>query len=228
MASTWPRAVVFDLDGTLVDSAPDIALALNTAMQPLGAKPFDSTAVVKLIGGGAMAAIDKALAAASLEADTDTRREILRTFIVAYKDVSAQGRGLYAGAQELLGGLNAGGVACGICTNKAEDVATVALKALGIDHHFRSVVGASERLAKKPDAAMLRHNMLELGVTPAHTVMIGDSPADYGVARAAGVPVILVDFGYTHTPVGELGADAVVSHLNEVPAALAAIYQRGL
>ena len=226
MTATWPRAVVFDLDGTLVDSAPDIALALNTALQPFSPVQFGSADVVKLIGGGAMAAIDKALVAASLDADSATRREILRTFMVAYKDVSAQGRGLFPGAQELLGGLNEGGTACGICTNKAEDVATVALKALRIDHHFRSVVGASERLAKKPDAAMLLHNMLELGVKPEHTVMIGDSPADYGVARAAGVPVILVDFGYTHTPVSELGADAIVSHLSEIPKALAAIGAR--
>lgn len=221
--STWPRAVVFDLDGTLVDSAPDIAIALNTAMEPLGAKAFDTAAVIKLIGGGAMAAIDRALAAASLEADPDTRQAILARFMVAYTDVSAQGRGLFPGAHDLLGGLNHRGIACGICTNKAEAVAGVALKALAIDHHFKSVVGASERLAKKPDAAMLRHNMLELGVTPEQTVMIGDSPADFGVARAAGVPVILVDFGYTHTPVRELGADAVVSHLSEIPAAFSAI-----
>ncbi len=221
--STWPRAVIFDLDGTLVDSAPDIAIALNTAMEPLGAKPFDTAAVIKLIGGGAMAAIDRALAAVSLEADAKTRREILGRFMTAYIDVSAQGRGLFPGAHDLLGALNERGVACGICTNKAEDVAVVALKALAIDQHFKSVVGASERLAKKPDAAMLRHNMLELGVSPQQTVMIGDSPADYGVARAAGVPVILVDFGYTHTPVRELGADAVVSHLSEITAALSAI-----
>ncbi len=226
MTINWPRAAVFDLDGTLVDSAPDIALALNTALKPHGAKPFASVDVIKLIGGGAMAAIDKALVVASLEADPDMRALILKTFMAAYIDVSAQGRGLFPGAQELLGELNAGGVVCGICTNKAEDVAAVALKALGIDHHFKSVVGASVRLAKKPDAAMLLHNMLELGVTPRETVMIGDSPADYGVARAAGVPVILVDFGYTHTPVSELGADAVVSHLREIPAALAAIGSR--
>ena len=226
MTAIWPRAAVFDLDGTLVDSAPDIALALNTALKPHGAMPFASVDVIKLIGGGAMAAIDKALLAASLEADPNMRAEILKTFMAAYIDVSAAGRGLFPGAQDLLGTLNADGVACGICTNKAENVATVALKALGIDHHFKSVVGASPRLAKKPDAAMLRHNMAELGVSPRETVMIGDSPADYGVARAAGVPVILVDFGYTHTPVRELGADAIVSHLSEIPAALAAIGSR--
>jgi phosphoglycolate phosphatase len=226
MTSTWPRAAVFDLDGTLVDSAPDIALALNTALKPHGAMPFASVDVIKLIGGGAMAAIDKALIVASLEANPAMRAEILQAFMAAYIDVSAAGRGLFPGAQEMLGGLNASGVACGICTNKAEDVAAVALKALGIDHHFKSIVGASSRLAKKPDAAMLLHNMLELGVTPRDTVMIGDSPADYGVARAAGVPVILVDFGYTHTPVSELGADAIVSHLSEIPAALAAIGSR--
>ena len=224
MASSWPKAVIFDLDGTLVDSAPDIAEALNYAMQPLGASPFAAADVVKLIGGGAMAAIDRALLAASLDADPVMRRQILATFMGAYKDVSARGRGLFPGAQELLGGLNDAGVGCGICTNKAEDVAVIALKALAIDHHFRSVVGGSDRLPKKPDAAMLLANMAELGVSAADTVMIGDSPADHGVARAAGAQVILVDFGYTHTPVTKLGADAIVSHLSEIPAALIAIH----
>jgi phosphoglycolate phosphatase len=220
MTASWPRAVIFDLDGTLVDSAPDIADALNMAMQPLGAKPFAAADVIKLIGGGAMAAIDRAIIAASLDADQAMRRQILTTFIGHYKDVSARGRGLFPGAQELLGGLNEDGVACGICTNKAEDVADVALKALRIDHHFRSIVGASDRRPKKPDPAMLLANLAELGVSATDTVFVGDSPADHGVARAAGVPVILVDFGYTHTPVTELGADAVVSHLSEMRAAI--------
>jgi phosphoglycolate phosphatase len=220
MTTTWPRAVIFDLDGTLVDSAPDIAEALNVAMAPLGAKPFDGAAVVKLIGGGAMAAIDKALLAASLEADSATRKDILKRFMVAYTDVSAKGRGLFPGAQDLLGGLTADGIACGICTNKAEDVAHVALDALGIKHHFRSIVGATDRLPKKPDPAMLQANMAHLGLAAADCVFIGDSPADHGVARAAGVPVVLVDFGYTHTPVHELGADAVVSHLGDIRAAI--------
>jgi phosphoglycolate phosphatase len=189
-------------------------------MTPLGARPFDGAAVVKLIGGGAMAAIDKALLAANLEADSDARADILARFMVAYTDVSAKGRGLFPGAHELLGGLNADGVGCGICTNKAEAVADVALQALGIAHHFRSIVGASNRLPKKPDPAMLRANLAELGVASADCVFIGDSPADHGIARAAGCKVILVDFGYTHTPVRELGADAVVSHLSEIRSAM--------
>ena len=223
MANGWPKAVIFDLDGTLVDSAPDIAEALTFALTPMGAKPFLAADVVKLIGGGAMAAIDKALALASLEADPVQRRQIFDTFMVAYKDVSARGNGLFDGAHELLSGLNASGVGCAICTNKAEDVAAIALKALGIAHHFKSVVGASDRLPRKPDPAMLRANLNELGIWADEAVFIGDSPADHGIARAAGVPVILVDFGYTHTPVRDLGADAVVSHLSEIPAAVRAL-----
>lgn len=220
MPQGLPKAVVFDLDGTLVDSAPDIARALNAAFGPHGVPKFDVPAVVKLIGGGAMAAIEKALLAAGLASTPEEKQALLASFMMAYREVSTEGRGLFPGAKDLLNTLNAGGVGCGICTNKAEDVAGVALRALGIAHQFRSVVGASERLPKKPHPAMLLANLAELGVSPADAVMIGDSPADLGVARAAGVPVLLVDFGYSHTPVRELGADAVVSHLSEIPAAL--------
>ncbi len=223
MSHALPKAVVFDLDGTLVDSAPDIARALNAAFGPHGVPRFDVPAVVKLIGGGAMAAIEKALLSAGLARTPDEKQALLADFMTAYRAVSAEGRGLFPGAMDLLTGLNARSVGCGLCTNKAEDVTAVALKALGIDQHFQSVIGASERLPKKPHPAMLLAALDGLGVAPTDAVMIGDSPADYGVARAAGVAVILVDFGYTHTPVRELGADAVVSHLSEIPAALAAL-----
>jgi phosphoglycolate phosphatase len=225
MPATFPKAVVFDLDGTLVDSAPDIARALNAALAPRGAPTFDVPAVIKLIGGGAMAAIEKALLVAGLEAEPGDKQILLAEFMVAYRTVSAEGRGLYPGAMDLLGGLNRQGIGCGLCTNKAEDVMAIALKALGIHEQFQIVIGASERLPKKPHLAMLEAALASLGVAPEHAVMIGDSPADLGVARAAGVPVVLVDFGYTHTPVRELGADAVVSHLSEVPAALRTLWR---
>jgi phosphoglycolate phosphatase len=116
--------------------------------------------------------------------------------------------------------LRAGGIKTAICTNKPAPVTTVAVRALGLEPLMDHVLGASEAIRKKPHADMLLHICGALGCKPADTVMVGDSIADHGVARAAGAPVILVDFGYAKEPVTGMGADAVVSHLSEIPAAL--------
>ena len=210
------KAVVFDLDGTLVDSAPDIARALNMTFEPMGAKPFATAHVHNLIGDGAVAAIKRGIVASGLDLSETEERDALRRFYIAYTEVSEDGRGLYPGAHELLGSLQARGIPLAICTNKAEPVAHVALRALGIAHYFGSIVGARDMLAKKPDAAMVLAALGPYAVVPHRAVMVGDSPADYGAGRAAGTKVAMVDFGYSRIPVRELGADVVVSSLAEL------------
>jgi phosphoglycolate phosphatase len=213
--------VVFDLDGTLVDSAPDIARALSAAFAPLEARPFTAADAQRLIGGGAAVAIDRAQQLLGLALVAEHRSAALERFFEAYAKVSAEGNGLFPGVHELLDHLEAKDIARGICTNKAQHVAEIALRALGIGHRFGAVVGARDDLPKKPNPAMLNLVVERLGVAIGETVLVGDSPADAGLARAAGCPVVLVDFGYASTPVAELGADAIISHLSELPAALA-------
>jgi phosphoglycolate phosphatase len=215
-----PKAVVFDLDGTLVDSAPDITRALNMTFEPMGAAPFATEHVHRLIGDGAVAAIKRGIVASGLTLSETEERDALRRFYIAYTEVSEEGRGLYPGAHDLLGSLQAQGIPLAICTNKAEPVALVALKALGIADYFGSIIGARETLAKKPDAAMVLAALAPYAVSPVRAVMVGDSPADYGAGRAAGTKVALVDFGYSRVPVRELGADAVVSSLAELEGVL--------
>jgi phosphoglycolate phosphatase len=219
---SWPRAIVFDLDGTLVDSAPDIKRAVDAVFAPLGVPPFDLPAVKAMIGGGARMAIVRAAAQLGLplsEAETDAA---LARFYPVYAKASSAGRGLYPGAVELLSSLSGQGIPLALCTNKAEEITAIALDALGIRRYFRAVVGAREDLPKKPDPAALRAAFEPLldAPSPADVIMIGDSAADIGAAKAAGCRSIAIGHGYARVPVSELGADATVENLSEIPAAI--------
>jgi phosphoglycolate phosphatase len=214
------KAVIFDLDGTLVDSAPDIVEAANTAFAPLGVPPFLLDDMKAMIEAGSAVLIERVVKAAGLPFTPETRAETLGRFMGTYKEVSALGRGLYPGAIDLLTHLRASGIKTALCTNKAGPVTTIAVKALGLERHLGYVLGASDRIAKKPAAAMLHDCCSALGVHPREAVMVGDSGADNGAARAAGCSIVLVAFGYSKVPVASMEPDAVISHLSELPAAL--------
>ncbi len=220
-AVRWPRAVIFDLDGTLVDSAPDIAEAVNAGFGPLGVKPFPVSDVKGMIGGGASVAIARAAKLAGVTLDVQTEAGVLERFMEAYARASADGRGLYPGVHDVLSALTAHGLKLALCTNKAEHITHITLEALGIAGHFRSVVAATDGLPKKPHPAMLLRAIEPFGVLPTDAVMVGDSHADVEGARAAGCKIVAVSYGYSSTPVTKLGADAVIDRLADLPATLA-------
>lgn len=215
MSGRYPEAVVFDLDGTLVDSAPEIMLALNETMGTLGIREFTLAEVKEMVGAGALALIEKAAVRAGYELAPE-RDAIMSRFMQAYAGVSARGHTLYPGTIELLSALRDRGIKCAICTNKAEHVAEIAVDASGLRAHIDHVVGARDGRPKKPDRIMVDAALAPFAIAAERAVMIGDSRADHGVARAAGMPVIMVDFGYSAVPVADFGPDAVVSHMNQV------------
>ena len=220
-AAAWPRAVVFDLDGTLIDSAGDIADVLNICLAEAGMPAFDQPAVATMIGGGARVLAERALVRLGRHLDEALLDRLHHGFARRYEALGAGRSQPFPGAVQVLEALSRDGVGLGICTNKPEEITTRVLDGLDLSRWFGAVIGESPRLPRKPDPAMLLAALAQLGAAAADAVMIGDSAADVGTAKAAGVKVIAVSFGYTTIPARELGADAVVDDYSELPAALA-------
>jgi phosphoglycolate phosphatase len=211
----WPRAVVFDLDGTLIDSAQDIAHALNAALGLRGLTPFSVDEVKAMVGGGVPKLAERALRARGV-----SRLGLLTLasdFVQYYRANLTTHTTLYDGARELLDQLQAEGRLLGLCTNKREDLVIETLDQLDLTKYFLAVTGERFGRPKKPDAAPLLAVLAELRVPPEEAVMVGDSAADAGCARAAGVASIMVSFGYGTTGNCAHGGDALAASLRDLP-----------
>jgi phosphoglycolate phosphatase len=214
------KAVVFDLDGTLVDSLPDIAAALNDTLQAHGRRALHLADVSRLVGGGARTLIERALNCQAEMAEAARIEALLDEFLTRYRAAPCVHTRVYPGAREALDALRREGYALGICTNKPADLTELVLAGLGLRPYFDSVVAATPVLPAKPDPRMLLKAMDELGVEPALGVMVGDSAADAGSARAAGMRCILLSHGYSAVPAALLGADVVMAGFAEFIQAL--------
>lgn len=212
--------VAFDLDGTLADTAPDLAAALNHALQALGRETVPPASVRYLVGHGARALLRRGLAATG-EASEALVEEGFPLFIDYYGDNICNGTRAYPGVEAALDALETQGVRTGICTNKPEALTHALLSALGWSSRFLSVVGGDTLAVRKPDPAPLFEAIARAGGGKA--AFVGDSITDADTAKAAQLPFVAVSFGFSDRPVRELGASAIIDSYDELLPALSRI-----
>jgi phosphoglycolate phosphatase len=215
--------VVFDLDGTLVDTAPDLIDTLNVVFTRDGLPPVDHAAARDMIGGGARRMIEMGL---KLEGRTLADRVVDRMFadfIEYYAAHIADRSQPFPGLDAALDRLAARGCRFAVCTNKLEGLSRLLLEALGLTSRFVAICGQDTFGIQKPDPEILRRTIAAAGGTMQRAIMVGDSGTDIATARAGGIPIVAVDFGYSETPIRELGADRLISHFDQLPDAVFAL-----
>lgn len=223
---SWPKAVLFDLDGTLVDSAPDIHAALNQTLASYGEPPFTLDAVTRMIGGGVPKLIERAYAALGKDIDPASRDKAAERFLAIYEPRATELTTLTAGASDVTRALSEAGVPIGVVTNKPEAATREILAHFGLLELLDVVVGGDAGPAKKPAPGLLLLACERLGLGVADVVFVGDSENDVEAALAAKMTVIAVRGGYTAIAPEELGADALVDRIDAVPAVLASMGAR--
>ena len=210
---------IFDLDGTLVDTAPDIIDALNRTLSDLDLAPVDDATGRSFIGGGARKLVADGLAEATRRPPEENAiDDAYARFIDYYTQKSATRSALYPGVRDALDALADTGLAMGVCTNKPHALSLDVLEAFDLRRYFRAVIGGDVLKERKPAAGHLLETARRTAPEISRAVMIGDSLNDVTASRNAGIPVVVVDYGYTVTPAEELGADAVISDMRELVA----------
>ena len=216
-----PPIAVFDLDGTLAETAGDLVGTLNVLLVREGLPELPLSEARDMIGAGAKALIQRGFAAAGQPLPAEALERLFHDFIAHYGAHLCEHSHLYPGVVEALDRLGADGFTLAVCTNKFEAQAVELLGLLGIAGRFATICGRETFPYFKPDPRHITLTIERAGGDPARAVMVGDSRADIDAAKAAGIPVVGVTFGYTDRPVGELGADRVISHYDDLAAAVA-------
>jgi phosphoglycolate phosphatase len=211
--------VAFDLDGTLVDTAPDLIGTLNELLAEEGVAPLPMEEARPFIGRGARWMIERGFQAANAPLAPEAVQPLFERFIVRYNARIADESRPFPGAVAALEMLKAEGARLAVCTNKLTGLSVSLLDALSLLPLFDAVTGADAAPAAKPDSRHLEAAIVAAGGTLRRAIMVGDAATDAGAARAAGTPLILVSFGYTETPAADLAPDILIHHFDELPEA---------
>ena len=217
------RTIVFDLDGTLIDTAPDLISTLNLTLAREGMASVPYEEARKMIGGGARGMIEKALVAegrADVKADLD---RMFGDFVAHYAAHIADHSRPFPLLEATLDRLAADGYRLAVCTNKLEWLSVRLLDTLDLTRHFAAICGQDTFGMQKPDPEVLRRTIVKAGGAPDRAIMVGDSGTDVRTARAAALPVIAVTFGYSEVPIETLQPDRLISSYGELEAAIRGI-----
>lgn len=217
---TPPRIVVFDLDGTLVDTAPDLINALNFVLDREGLPPLPLASARNLIGAGARKLIERGLEVGGGTVTVAELDRMMRDFIDYYAEHIADESRPFEGLEAALDDLDSRGYRFAVCTNKLEWLSKLLLERLGLTGRFAAICGADTFGVAKPDPAILHQTIARAGGRSAASVMVGDSGTDIGAARRAGISVVGVSFGYTDVPLADLKPDRLIGHMNDLPEAV--------
>jgi phosphoglycolate phosphatase len=216
-------ALIFDLDGTLVDSMPDLQASLNEMLRGMGRRELTPDEVRRMIGDGTRALVERALTTTGSIVDFEAAHQ---RFLLCYEAAPTKLSRLYPGVASTLESLRASGARCAICTNKSQAATLAVLNGFGIAGYFGAVLGGDAVPFRKPDPRHLLAAIEKLGATTNEAVMIGDNENDYAAARAAQISVILMRYGYLRVPPQTLAPDAWLDQFSDVPRALARLATR--
>src|SRR6204780_2530605 len=222
---TANRTIVFDLDGTLVDTAPDLISALNFVLDREGLPPVPLKSARTMIGAGVRRLLERGLEVDGRNASVEDINRLTDDFIDYYAAHIADASRPFEGLETALDDLQAQGYRFAVCTNKLEWVSRRLLDRLGLSARVAAICGAETFGISKPDPAILQQTVVRAGGQLSTAIMVGDAGPDIGVARRAGIPGIGVEFGYTEVPIAELKPDRVIGHMTELPAAITSLTQ---
>jgi phosphoglycolate phosphatase len=215
-----PPTVVFDLDGTLVDTAPDLINALNFVLDREGLPPVPLHSARNMIGAGARKLIERGLELEGRVASPSDITRLTEDFIAYYAEHIADLSRPFEGLEIALDDLGTRGYRFAVCTNKLEWLSKLLLDRLGLSSRFSAICGADTFGVSKPDPAILHQTVARAGGHISRAIMVGDAGTDIGAARRAGIPVIGVAFGYTEVPIAELKPDRLIGHMRDLPRAV--------
>jgi len=220
------RTVVFDLDGTLVDTAPDLIDALNYVLNREGLPAVPLHSARNMIGAGARKLIERGLELEGRTAGASDIARLTEDFVAYYAEHIADGSRPFEGLQGALDDLGTRGYRFAVCTNKLEWLSKLLLDRLGLSGRFAAICGADTFGVSKPDPAIFRQTVERAGGDISKALMVGDAGTDVGVARRAGVPVVGVAFGYSDVPMVDLKPDRLINHMHELPEAVEGLMVR--